>query len=86
MRHSGVAWIAVLLTLLLWLAPLLRLKVPKSIEFAFYGGALLLPVFGALFALLAIFCGPPRAASMGALCANLLLLTAYIFLVGAPVS
>lgn len=86
MRRAVIAWIAALLTALLWIAPLARVKAPAPVEVAFYYGALLLPPLGALIALSAALDGPPRAPAVAGIAVNLLLLAAYLLLVGAPVS
>ena len=86
MRRAVIAWLAALLTALLWIVPLARVKAPAPVEVAFYYGALLLPPLGALIALSAALDGPPRAPAIACIAVNLLLLVAYLLLVGAPVS
>ncbi len=78
-------WVAALLTIALWIPPLARMKVPSFLEVAFIYGALLIPLAGAIVALVAMRTRP-RAAPVIALALNSLLVLAHLLLVGAPVS
>lgn len=80
------SWVLAGVVVLLWIPALGKFRAGGLLEMAFYNGALLLPLLGALLVLGPAISGPSRAAPIAALITHVLLFTAYRLLVGAPVS
>ena len=81
----ALPWVVAVVTAVLWVPALARIKVPSFLEVAFFKGGLLLPIVGALIALAALRTRP-RAAPAAALVVNVLLALAYLAVVSVPIS